>query len=375
MTACAGAHKNTLKEELVRNGATVISDLTANVTHLIVASPSAPHSQTPPSDKLLQARRNANRLHPRLSVVWEGWVSATISCGGVRSNVTAQYEWREGMGNPDYVSPAKVDVTASHGQTPRCGAHAQEEEPPEAGTDTCAERTSTRARSKDSSLMPSVESSVSTRDRKNVGHDAHGYASLAAVRPDDARILKKRRLANPRADPADLGIHATWGLRDSEHVELDALPAVGHTEGQDMQTTRTTSRTAVVPASEPPRPSTRSHDASGTVIRALGERRNGVWTDRDSHPPAKTDVALATPGLSAGPRSDAALRRDNGAGASDNGRQVSIFRGQTFALVNLKGPNPSKLAGVIALYGGRAVIDPVGEGLSAADWIVVDYVE
>ncbi|GAA5863504.1 hypothetical protein JCM3774_006504 [Rhodotorula dairenensis] len=372
-----GAHKNTLKAELVRNGATVISELTTDVTHLIVASPSAPHSQTPSSDKLLQAQRNAHRLHPQLVVVWEGWVSASIICGGVRSDVTAQYRWREGACASENVKSTLGEVAGPPNPLGRLSAHVQEGERPQADADIRAGHFSSRDRLVERRPTPRIDCPVAAEDSKDPGRDANGSAPTSAVlKSDDARILKKRRLANPRADSSDLGLHVAWRPKDAEIAELEALPAVGRTERQFLPATRTIPRTANPLAPGPPGPPTKRQEGPGTVIRALGERRNGVWTGRgDGSPPAKTDGAVATSRSSVGRSSEASPKHDAGVGASDDTLQNPIFEGQAFALVNLKGPDPSKLADVITLYGGRAVIDPVAEAFSEVDWIVVDYAE
>ncbi|GAA6039213.1 hypothetical protein JCM8097_000472 [Rhodosporidiobolus ruineniae] len=82
-----GDYKEDFKQLLLSAGALVTNTLDSRVTHLIVASPSSPHSQTQSSEKLKWARSKsaAPRLHPELQVVWEGWAREAVQYGGRRA--------------------------------------------------------------------------------------------------------------------------------------------------------------------------------------------------------------------------------------------------------------------------------------------------
>ena len=363
----AGPYRDSLKAELVRHGATVISQLTTKVTHLIVASPYAPHSQTPPSEKLMQAQRNAHRLRRGFVVVWEGWVQAAISSGGVRPEDVAQYRWQEipseskygkdeaGLtGLPEPRRPG-TDVAGSAGLVPDLG-------PTGIANNDRRELSTTEPRAKDPAPSRAVD---------GFRPDAKGTTSDSAMsKPDDARLLKKRRISNRGQDGADLDVHAAWGVQSAGVADPAALPSATNRDRGDAAAATTVAAAADLLAQR----LAGATDAAGTVIRALGERRNDVWFrgGRDDRP--QEDNSIASSSSLTGHRRVSA-DNDNESGAPERARCDPIFDGQSFALVNLKGPDPFKLAGEIARYAGHVEINPVEDLLATVDWIVVDYAE
>ncbi|GAA5985524.1 hypothetical protein JCM10908_007009 [Rhodotorula pacifica] len=378
-----GVYKDNLKAKLVQHGATVQAQLTPEVTHLVVASPSAPHSQTPSSDKLLQARRNAHRLHPELAIVWENWVAATISRGGPRSDDAVAYQWREGASESESVhgSPKDDDTTSMKGARPRRSP---------AGDDALSELHSNLMEGKPFDLAepgifgeapPNAEHAASNQKRTQAKPTVAAEVSAPlSSKQDDLRILKKRRIGERDKSRADHDPHMAWILQSTTTGEPRALPC----DDEPTATGRSTAASTSARLS----PGAARHDlgqttaGTGTVIRALGARRNGVWTGGDSSHPVDLDGGPPRNRTSESTEWPAGRRE----GSIQNGAQPSvsthtqhdpIFDGRSFALVNLKGPDPAKLADVIASYGGKAVIDPADTdtGLSAVDWIVVDYAE
>lgn len=363
----AGPYRDSLKAELVRHGATVISQLTTKVTHLIVASPYAPHSQTPPSEKLMQAQRNAHRLRPGFVVVWEGWVQAAISSGGVRPEDAAQYRWQEGASESEYGKDEAglaglpeprhpgTDVAGSPRLLPDLA-------PPCIANDDPREL---------STMEPRVTDSAPSRAADGFRSDANGMTSDSTMsKPDDARLLKKRRIGNRVQDQADLDVHATWGVQSASAADLAALPSAANRDCGDAPAVTTVAAAADLSS----RKAASTTDAAGTVIRALGERRNDVWSrgGRDRQPQKDHPIASTS---SPTRHLRASADNDNESGAPQRARCDPIFDGQSFALVNLKGPDPFKLAGQIARYGGNVEVNPVEDVLATVDWIVVDYAE
>lgn len=336
------------------------------MTHLIVASPYAPHSQTPPSEKLMQAQRNAHHLRPGFVVVWEGWVQAAISSGGVRPEDAARYRWQEGVSESEYgqdvtglaglPEPRRpdADTAGSAGLVPDLGPfcianHDRRE----------LSTTTTEPRAKD--LGPS-------RIVDGFRPDADGTTSDSAMsKLDDARLLKKRRISNRVQDRADLDVHAAWGVQSAGVTELAALPSAA-----DRDRGEATTAAAVADLSS--RRAAGTSDAAGTVIRALGERRNDVWSRGGRGDRPQEDHPIASTSSLTG-RRRASADNDNESAAPERGRCDPIFIGQSFALVNLKGPDPFKLASQIARYGGNVEVNPAEDVLATVDWIVVDYAE
>ncbi|TKA53850.1 hypothetical protein B0A53_03640 [Rhodotorula sp. CCFEE 5036] len=361
-----GPYRDSLKAELVRHGATVISQLTNKVTHLIVASPYAPHSQTPPSEKLMQAQRNAHHLRPGFVVVWEGWVQAAISSGGVRPEDAAQYRWQEipsesqygkdeaGLtGLPEPRRPG-TDVAGAAGLVPDLA--------PTGIANDRRELSTAEPRAKDPAPSRAVD---------GFRPDANGTTSDSAMsKPDDARLLKKRRISNRVQDRSDLDVYAAWGVQSAGVADLAAPPSAANTNCGDATAATTVAATANLSS----RRAAGTTDAAGTVIRALGERRNDVWSrgGRD-HQPQEDHPNASTSSLTRHLRASA--DNENESGAPQRARCDPIFDGQSFALVNLKGPDPFKLAGQIARYGGNVEVNPAEDVLAAVDWIVVDYAE
>ncbi|GAA5942347.1 hypothetical protein JCM3775_003230 [Rhodotorula graminis] len=110
-----GEYKEELKRLLVLNGAKIAIKLDSRVTHLLVASPSSPHSQTPTSSKLLHVRKNRHCLHEDIVVVWEGWAREAVKYGGIRAERVQAWEHNAGGAEPVEDVTWQVDVAP-----PRC---------------------------------------------------------------------------------------------------------------------------------------------------------------------------------------------------------------------------------------------------------------
>ncbi|GAA5908595.1 hypothetical protein JCM8208_002676, partial [Rhodotorula glutinis] len=110
-----GDYKEDIKRLLTSNGAKIAIKLDSRVTHLLVASPSSPHSQTPTSNKLLHVRKNRHCLHPDIVVVWEGWAREAVKYGGIRSERVEVWEHKAGAAEPQEDVTWQVDVAP-----PRC---------------------------------------------------------------------------------------------------------------------------------------------------------------------------------------------------------------------------------------------------------------
>lgn len=100
----SGEHKDHFRELLATHGAIVSTSLTADTTHLIVASPNSPHSQENHS-KIAEALK-----HDTIKIVWEGWAHEVIEYKGVRSEREKVWEWRAGRGEPSGDEVNEVDV-------------------------------------------------------------------------------------------------------------------------------------------------------------------------------------------------------------------------------------------------------------------------
>ncbi|GAA5850495.1 hypothetical protein JCM9279_001435 [Rhodotorula babjevae] len=110
-----GDYKEELKRLFLSNGATLSVKLDNKVTHLVVASPSSPHSQTPTSKKLVHVHKNPHMLHDDIVVVWEGWAREAVKYGGIRSERVQAWEHKAGGVEPQEDVTWQVDVAP-----PRC---------------------------------------------------------------------------------------------------------------------------------------------------------------------------------------------------------------------------------------------------------------
>lgn len=336
-----GEYKDFIKSELVRNGAQIAQTFDKAVTHLIVAAPTSPHSQTPSSDKLVQARKNRHHLHPCLAVVWEGWIEAAIARGGLHANDTKLWTWREGEGPP---VPPTVSAMPAAG---RRGS-------PAPGRD---QRPSVLC----APSIPSLDVEASEPD------------ALPSVAPqDDAQILKKRRIAQASSLDNREG-ELAWAL------QLPTAQAAGASGNATIERRPVLSDADGLREVREPK-ADRAAGVKKTAIRALGERRSEVWTAaRSDAKSLRADAAVADTNerLESG-SFGAATRVRSGSHepeATSTAAVPTIFADQSFALMELKGPDPSRLAEVVRAHGGTPHLDPASDQLAAADWVVVDYVE
>ncbi|BGP58205.1 protein kinase activating protein dpb11 [Rhodotorula sphaerocarpa] len=341
MQPLAGEYKDFIKSELVRNGAQIAQTFDKAVTHLIVAAPTSPHSQTPSSDKLVQARKNRHHLHPCLAVVWEGWIEAAIARGGLHANDTKLWTWREGEGPP---VPPTVSAMPAAG---RRGS-------PAPGRD---QRPSVLC----APSIPSLDVEASEPD-----------ARPSVAPQDDAQILKKRRIAQASSLDNREG-ELAWAL------QLPTAQAAGASGNATIERRPVLSDADGLREVREPK-ADRAAGVKKTAIRALGERRSEVWTAaRSDAKSLRADAAVADTNerLESG-SFGAATRVRSGSHepeATSTAAVPTIFADQSFALMELKGPDPSRLAEVVRAHGGTPHLDPASDQLAAADWVVVDYVE
>lgn len=108
-----GPHKSDFVDLISSNGAAVTPGLTKEVTHLIVASATSPHSQTGLSEKLVMVSK-ARQLGKAsvMKVVWEGWAKEAIEHGGVRAEREAFWAWSEGVPEPVVEMETPVETKA-----------------------------------------------------------------------------------------------------------------------------------------------------------------------------------------------------------------------------------------------------------------------
>ncbi|BGP20145.1 hypothetical protein JCM10213_000770 [Rhodosporidiobolus nylandii] len=447
----AGEYKEAFKELLSSSGATVTATLTPAVTHLIVASPSSPHSQTQSSTKLLHARKNRARLHPDFTVVWEGWAREAIAYGGRRAKRDKAWEYNDSGREPDTDLTFAVDVAP-----PRSG-HAQRA----AAAGTTASQyqlppvpmTSTPAPPASRSLVPQALPAVSGSKPAFRGYDplavevpADAVAKPTAFDPANGKVLKKRRRAALGASDSFTGGSQQHGGAAEDYSAL--LEAYGASQSQQPQAGEL-SRFADASADDEQHelPSldvvhaalaARSAEGGGgaedagemalelvpgevelqyttkskSVIRALAKGREGSFASdegagagRKPKPFVAGRKAAPAPTAAEGDDSaffDAAVAAEEsfvplgatqpaagkrGAGSKDatpgsssspseeEGPLKQIFAGKSFALMELKGPDPEGVKQVIGARGGRATVNAQGEELAGADWVIVDYVE
>ncbi|BGP35488.1 protein kinase activating protein dpb11 [Rhodotorula toruloides] len=433
-----GEYKNALKDILQQHGAQVISGLNSSITHLIVASPTAPHSPTPSSDKLLHARKNRARLHPDLAVVWEGWAREAIEYGAIRPERLQEWAWNETGKEPEMKLDWQVAVAPPRSRSTRLNPAASTSAlpipPPEFSQPKNDISHPTRP-----SLVPSDVPGASKARSTFKGYDASlleavaaGASTSAALAPavptardpSNGIVLKKRRRAAPSAADAalDLSLPAaslagdasqallqtyTGGAGDASRfvdADISELPTfdemhVSASRGLDD---------GIVDNQElayqlvPGRVEMQLVPKSKSVIRALSSRRAGSFVEADksgaeakktarragargSVPPideATRDTAGVATGADDSAFFDAAtqispLRKEDRTPteSSEEGTIPPIFHGTKLALMELKGPNPKLIQGVIQSRGGEALIDASEEELATVDWIIVDHVE
>ncbi|BGO95748.1 hypothetical protein NBRC10512_001584 [Rhodotorula toruloides] len=433
-----GEYKNALKDLLQQHGAQVISGLNSSITHLIVASPTAPHSPTPSSDKLLHARKNRARLHPDLAVVWEGWAREAIEYGAIRAERLQEWAWKETGKEPEMKLDWQVAVAPPRSRStrliPAASTSALPIPPPEFSQPTTDPALPTRP-----SLVPSDVPGASKARSTFKGYDASlleaveaGASTSAALAPavptahdlSNGTVLKKRRRAGPSAADAalDLSLPAanlagdasqallrtyTGGAGDASRfadADLGELPTFDemHAGASGRLDDSTAENQELAYQLVPGRVEMQLVPKSKSVIRALSSRRAGSFVEADKSGAEAKKTARRAGARGSVPPIDESTREETGVvtGADDSaffdaapqisplrkedrtptdsseeGTVPPIFHGTKLALKELKGPNPKLIQGVIQSRGGEAVIDASEDELATVDWIIVDHVE
>ncbi|GAA5896339.1 hypothetical protein JCM5296_002949 [Sporobolomyces johnsonii] len=392
-----GEHKDDFKYCLLAAGAQLVSTLDDSVTHLIVASPSSPHSQTPSSDKLLHARKHRERLHPDFQVVWEGWAREAIKFGGRREARDKAWEWRKDAFEPE------ENVEWAVRAPPR---RRLLDAPPFGAVDT-APATSNSPRT-----LVRTNSGAST-SRRFTGYDAFvdvegdSRSAAAATTYDlsNGKILKKRRkgeragsaFPDPSQGNHESLIEVFVALQDagneSRFADADVSTDLPHPD--TLATLREGPHEQGEMAYElvEGQVGIQRTKKSKSAIKALSLKRSLATLDDQAANPSRVKKAFGA--ITEEPREkempsaqdDSAFfeggdldlssaKADLGTSSSSQSSEDSpIFAGLTLALMELKGPEPNAIKGIIESRGGVAIIDANEEELERADWIVVDYVE
>ncbi|GAA6048683.1 hypothetical protein JCM3770_002019 [Rhodotorula araucariae] len=427
-----GQYKEDLKTLLTSNGATIAIKLDSRVTHLLVASPSSPHSQTPTSDKLLHARKNRHRLHADFVAVWEGWAREAVKYGGIRPERTHVWEHKEGGEEPQEDVSWQVEWVP-----PRCRSTR-----PRARSPNAASAFAPRAGSSDPagragrSLVP-VPGTYQPRPAFK-GYDTSLLDGLDAADPTTAdkpttafdlahgKVLKKRHrllAADSGSQLAPSASHAApQHAQDDSQALLEAFGASQNPAGEasrfaDADATglpsigellAARSRMDEEPVGEmslqlvPGQVEMQLVPKGKSVIKALSSSRHGsfVHDARDDNP---RRLAAATAARrdgveqsvdEAGAIDDSAFfdsaplqaveRKASNVGTTDEWTSspsseetvyLPIFEGKTFALMELKSPRIKGLKRVIGKCSGRFIDNAVDDELASADFVIVDHVE
>ncbi|BGP27759.1 protein kinase activating protein dpb11 [Rhodotorula toruloides] len=433
-----GEYKNALKDLLIRHGAQVISGLNSSVTHLIVASPTAPHSPTPSSDKLLHARKNRASLHPDLAVVWEGWAREAIEYGAIRPERVQEWAWNETGKEPTVKLDWEVAVAPPRSRSTRHLPEASTSALPVPPSEFSQPRTDSALPTRPS-LVPSDLTGASKPRSTFKGYDASlleaveaGGSTSAALAPavptahdsSNGTVLKKRRRGAPPAANAALGLALpvaslagdasqallrtyAGGAADASRfadADISELPTFDemHAQVSREQGDGTIEVQELAYQLVPGRVEMQLVPKSKSVIRALSSRRAGSFVEADKRgeavkpktrqaagrervPPvdeATKDAAGVATGaddsafFDAAPQISPPRKEDRTPTASsEEGTIPPVFQGTRFALMELKGPNPKLIQGVIKARGGEAIIDASEDELERVDWIIVDHVE
>ncbi|KAM0789757.1 hypothetical protein ACM66B_006612 [Microbotryomycetes sp. NB124-2] len=96
----SGAYKKELMLKLAELGADVRNKLHREATHLVVASPSSPHSPQQNLTKIETALQ-LQADFPRLVIVWEKWLHEVMNLGGQLKERQDFWTWQRGMTEPE----------------------------------------------------------------------------------------------------------------------------------------------------------------------------------------------------------------------------------------------------------------------------------
>jgi len=431
----AGDYKEDIKRLLTSYGAKIAIKLDSRVTHLLVASPSSPHSQTPTSNKLLHVRKNRHCLHDDIVVVWEGWAREAVKYGGIRSERVQVWEHKAGADEPQEDVTWQVDVAP-----PRCRPSAGRTRPAPPAPAPAADGP---VASSSRTIVP-VPGTYQPR-RSFKGYDTSLLDNLgstdAAAQADDAappafdlahgKVLKKRRrvvAADTVPQLLPSASQAAHPAQDDSQALLEAfgasqLPAAAGGDTSrfaDADTTGLQSVDELLAA----RARAREGDADGamamqlvpgqvemqlvpkskSVIKALSSSRQGSFV----HAPAgerarRLPAAAASRSAAVAEGSDSNAGHDDSAffdsapalalaaddkvttttgsgesssaASSEDTVYLPMFAGKTFALMELKGPRVSAIRHAIDKCQGVCIDNANDDELAKADFVIVDYVE
>ncbi|GAA5901568.1 uncharacterized protein JCM6883_000258 [Sporobolomyces salmoneus] len=411
-----GDYKDSFKELLLDAGAAYTSKLNASVTHLIVASPSSPHSQTPASDKLLHASKSRRHLHPHFEVMWEGWAREAVKFGGRREERDRVWRYREGGGEPEQ------DLSWTVEEPPKRGIASTTP-----GPSTQQTQTSTSNPVKNLSQTTSREltgrlvgGGGDSTTRKFTGYDQsiidtveeeQSRRTAAAETNHDllhGKILKKRRRTNnnlapdasqgnpeqlfdifgqisvdqnnnvalnPNPNPNLNSAQALFNLppqADDQQLELP-IPPIGFKdedmvyemrEGQvGLQRTKK-SKSAIKAITLKRSISEVEKKTPKSFSQAQSQKIVGMEEDDSGF--LDNTTAFGEGG---------GLPIPSNSSSSTDSIPGNIFTGLTLAVMGIKARDPQIIAGIITRGGGTCLIDATEEELETVDWIVVDFVE
>ncbi|BGP43583.1 protein kinase activating protein dpb11 [Rhodotorula kratochvilovae] len=426
-----GEYKENLKTLLTSNGATITVKLDSKVTHLLVASPSSPHSQTPTSDKLLHARKNRHRLHAEFVAVWEGWAREAVKYGGIRPDRTYVWEHKQDGDEPQEdvswevdVAPSRCRSTRTRARSPVAAAFA-----PRAGS-------SDPAGPAGRSLVPVAGTyqprpafkgyDTSLLDGLDGADPSAGDQPAAAFDLAHGKVLKKRRRVLAADSASQLLPSASQAApphaHDDSQALLEAFGASQHPAGEasrfaDADTTGLPSVAellaararqveepvgemalqlipgevemqlvrkgkSVIKALSSSRQDSFVHDARGDRPRGLAAaaaaRRDGVEPVAEDAGIVDDSAFFDSASLQGAERkaiTDGTSEESSSSPSSDETVYLPIFEGKTFALMELKSPRIKAFKRVLVKCAGKYIDNAQGEELDNADYVIVDHVD
>ncbi|KAK4056406.1 protein kinase activating protein dpb11 [Microbotryomycetes sp. JL221] len=94
-----GPYKKDLILKLSALGADIRNQLVHEATHLVVASPTSPHSPVPNQRKIESALHDKDK-YPNLKIVWEKWVHEVMNVGGRLNEREQFWQWHQNQPEP-----------------------------------------------------------------------------------------------------------------------------------------------------------------------------------------------------------------------------------------------------------------------------------
>ncbi|GAA6010634.1 hypothetical protein JCM11491_003003 [Sporobolomyces phaffii] len=403
-----GEYKDEFKRLMMEAGADYSPRLDSTVTHLIVASPSAPRSQTPSSQKLLHALKNRQNLQPGFEVMWEGWAKEAIKFGGRREERDKVWIYREGGREPEEdlswtvaEPPRRLLASTPHPKAPVLARTAAQPGPTRIPSQTSrdlvgggqAATTTRKFTGYDTSILDSFEDEQGKRNAASTSHDVANGKILKKRRrtagPDASQggdpgqyfdvfgqvAHIKDRQAEVEASPFDLphpdGLGLGLGVAEGGGEAELPVPPPGYSDADmvlemrdgevGLQRTKKSKSAIKAIASKRSIDDVKTLPKSITTFNAANQQRNapdgGAQDDSGFLDNTESDGKL---GISSSQASSVA---------------TDIFSGLTLAVMEIKARDPSVIAGIIEKGGGQVVVDASDDQLETADWIVVDFVE